>query len=96
MGHWAIGVGQIGCLHDHQERAETLDEVLDVASELYELDTAQRNALRHDKIVYFEGEQRAMNGDLIELWHDNDPLPCSDCDGAGCGSCETGEADTND
>ena len=77
-GHWAIGVGQIGCLYNHTERAETLDAVLDVATELYELDTAQRTELRWNKIVYFEGEQRSMNGDLIELWHDPEPLDDSD------------------
>lgn len=77
-GHWAIGVGQVGCLHNHTERAETLDDVLDVAAQLYELTTDQRNELRWNKVVYFEGEQRSMNGDLIALWHDDEPLPDSD------------------
>ncbi len=73
-GHWAIGVGQFGCLHNHQERAEDLDSLLYLVADLYDLNTAQKNALRHDKFVPFEGEQREMNGDYIELWHDSESL----------------------
>lgn len=77
-GYWTIGVGQVGCLYNHTESAEDLDSLLDVASELYELTTDQRNALRWDKVVYFEGEQRATNGDLIELFHTDGELPEDD------------------
>lgn len=74
MGHWIAGVGQVGCLHNHQESAESLDALLDLVSELYELTTAQKNELRWNKIVYFTGEQRAMNGDYLELMHSDEPL----------------------
>jgi hypothetical protein len=77
-GHWTIGVGQIGCLHNHQESDESLDNLLDLAADLYELTTAQKNDLRWNKVVHFEGEQRAMNGDLIELFWDPTPLDESD------------------
>ena len=73
-GHWAVGVGQIGCLYNHVEVGENLDDLLSCAADLYDLDTAQKNALRHDKIVYFDGEQRKMNGDYIELYHSDEPL----------------------
>jgi hypothetical protein len=77
-GHWIVGVGQVGCLHNHQERDESLDSLLELATDLYELTTDQRNELRWNKIVYFEGEQRAMNGDLIELIYSDEPLPEDD------------------
>ena len=73
-GHWSAGVGQIGCLYDRVESSEDLNGLLSTVADLYELTVDQKNTLRWDKIVYFEGEQREMNGDYIELYHSDEPL----------------------
>jgi hypothetical protein len=73
-GHWTVGVGQVGCLYNHTESLEDLNDLLANVVDLYELTTDQKNTLRHDKIVYFDGEQREMNGDYIELSYSDEPL----------------------
>lgn len=70
--HWVLGGGRVGCLYDFGPfYFETLDETIDFAEYEWDLNVDERNDLRWNKHINFNGPEI----DYLEVQCVDGPIP---------------------